>query len=122
VHTAGALRALLLIAQDQAILAERRFAELGGSAPIGWSPMLTGVARTRLGLGGETSKWQVCAQALSEGSHRDPPMRGGHDLSPGGDSHRQLWSHSAAHKRGREQGRRRARLDSYRAAVSFNQD
>jgi hypothetical protein len=35
-------------------------------------------------------------------------------------STRTLWSHAAAHTRGRETRRRRARRESYRAAVSFN--
>src|SRR5215475_11156259 len=106
--------------QEQEILAELLFAELVGSAPIGVSQMMNGFDVTRLGLGGETSKLQVCAHALSEGSHRDPPVRVGHDLSKGVYSNRKIWRHSAAQKRGREKRRRQARLESYRAAVSFN--
>jgi hypothetical protein len=122
VKTEGALRDLLRIEQEQEILAELRFAELVGSAPIVLSQMMNGFDITLLGLGGETSKLQVCEHALSEGSHRDPPVRVGHDLSKGVYSNRKIWSHTAAQKRGREKGRRRARLDSYRAAVSFNYD
>jgi hypothetical protein len=90
VHTEGALRDLLLIAQAQARLAALLCAELVGSAPIVWSQMMNGFEITRLGLGGETSKLQVCEHALSEGSHRDPPVRVGHDLSQGVSSHRQI--------------------------------
>jgi hypothetical protein len=102
VHTAGALRDLLLIAQEQARLAELLISELVGSAPIVLSQRMNGFEITRLGLGGETSKWQVCEHALSEGSHRDPPVRVGHDLSKGVSSHSKIWRHSAAQQRGRE--------------------
>jgi hypothetical protein len=120
VNPEGALRDLLLIEQEQKILAALLFAALVGSAPIVLSQMMNGFDITLLGLGGETSKLQVCEHALSEGSHRDPPVCVGHDRSTGVYSNSKIWSHSAAQKRGREKGRRRARRDSYRAAVSFN--
>jgi hypothetical protein len=119
-HPEGALRDLLLLEPAPDILAELRCAALVGSAPIVVSQLMNGCAITRLGLGGETSKVQVCAHARSAGSQRAPPVRVGHDLSTGVSSNSKIGSHSAAQTRGSEQGCRRTRLEDYRGAVSFN--
>jgi hypothetical protein len=121
-HPEGALRDLLLLEPAPDIRAELRCAALVGSAPIVWSQLMNGCAITRLGLGGETSKVQVCAPARSAGSQRAPPVRVGHDRSTGVSSHSKIWTHSAAQTRGREQGCRRTRLAYYRGAVSFNKN
>ena len=81
VQADGALGDGLLVPPAEAIGAERRVAALGGSASIGASPWLHSGDITRWGLGGKPPPWQVFEPTASEGSHRDPPVRMGHELS-----------------------------------------
>ena len=76
-----ALGDLLLIEQEEEVRAELLFAELVGSAPVVLSQLVNGLDITLLGPGGEPPQLQVFAHTVSEGSHRDPPVRVGHDLS-----------------------------------------
>jgi hypothetical protein len=81
VQAEGALGDCLLVQPEEELMAELRFAALVGSASIVASPLLNSGDRTRLGLGGKPLQWQVFEHTASEGSHRDPPVRGGHDRS-----------------------------------------
>ena len=116
----GALGDLLLVEQEEAGRAELRFAELVGSAPVVVSPLVNGLDRTLWGPGGEPPPLQVVAHPVSEGSHRHPPVRVGHEPSPRVYTNRQRRGHSAVRTRERKQGHRQERREPYRVAVSFN--
>jgi hypothetical protein len=77
----GALGDVRLVQQAEEIVAERRVAELVGSASIVASQWVNSGDITRLGRGGKPPPLQVCEPTASEGSHRDPPVRVGPDLS-----------------------------------------
>ena len=81
VKAKGALGDVLLVQQEEEILAELRFAELVESASIVASQLLNSGDITLLGLGGKPPQLQVFEHTASEGSHRDPPVRVGHDRS-----------------------------------------
>jgi hypothetical protein len=81
VDTEGTLRDLLLMEQIETVLADLFFVELVRSAPVVLREVLDGLDVTLLGPGGEPTQLQVFEHTVSEGSHGDPPVHVGHDLS-----------------------------------------
>ena len=119
-HAERALGDFLLIQQEEAILAELRFAELVGSTSIVASQLPNSGDITRLGLGGEAPQLQVFPHTASERVPGDPPVCGA--------PHRAKWFTRIRKIDGRSDGwksagkaeRRQTSLADYRVAVSFN--
>jgi hypothetical protein len=100
VHTEGALGNLLLIQQEQAGLAELRFADLIGSTSVVLCQLVDGGDITRLGLGGQAPELQVFQHTASKGSHGHPPVRGEHQRSPMVDTNQEdIWQRSVREER-----------------------
>lgn len=95
VNAEGALGDLLLIEQEQEILAQLLFAELVGSALVVLSQSVDSGDITRLGLGGEPPQLQVFEHAVSEGGHGNPPVHVEHRRFQKVETHRKI-SHSSA--------------------------
>jgi hypothetical protein len=83
---------------------------------------VNGLDITRVGPGGEPPQLQVFAHTVSEGSHRDPPVRVGHEPSQRVYTNRKIRGHSVVRKRERKKEHRQDKLEPYRVAVSFNEE
>jgi hypothetical protein len=83
-ETDGTLRALRLSEQSEKGLAALLRGDLVRGAPVVSRERRDGLAGTWWGPGGESPPRQVFAPTVPEGSHGQPPVHGGHDLSQQG--------------------------------------
>jgi len=74
VDTEGALRDLLLLQQEQEVLAQRLFTELVGRTSVVLCQLVDSCDIALLGLGGEAPPLQVFQHTASEGGHGYPPV------------------------------------------------
>jgi hypothetical protein len=79
VNPEGALGDLLLIDQEEEVLAEFVFTDLVRSAPVVLRQMLYGFDVTLLGPGSQAPQLQVFEHTASECGHGHPPIRVGYD-------------------------------------------
>jgi hypothetical protein len=116
-----ALGNLLLMEPGEAVLPELRCTDVIGSPPIVLGQVCDGIEVARLGPGGQAPQWQVFQHAASARRHRYPPVREESHGSNRSTRIRRIDCRLRCGKKKRQAERLRARPESYRAAVSFNE-
>jgi hypothetical protein len=95
VNTQGTLRDLLVVDQEEEVLAELLFTNLVRSAPIMLRQVLHGFEVTLWGPRSQAPELQVFQQTASARGHRHPPVRGEHQGSEGSTRIRKINGRSA---------------------------